>query len=408
MFSSSNNNIVVGLEVGTAKVCAVAGEYNEKGALTIIGVGQSESRGVRKGEVVDTVLAEEDIRAAIAEAEHNADIEIHNVFLGVTGKHVRGFGNRGVHTIVSADREITDEDVQDVLVNAKAINLPMGHHVLHAVRQHFLLDGQDGILNPVGMLGTRLEVEVHVIHGVTNRIQNAVRVVKGLQIEVDNLVFNGLASSLALLSPEEKEMGTVVIDLGAGTTEYVLSANGIIKHSGVLGVGGDHVTNDLAIGLKVPIVRAEQLKISHGHALADDSLRGQTFTPTSESGLPERPVNLEHLRRIMSARLEETLEIIEADLSRSGLLDYVRSGVVLSGGGARITGIQQLSERIFQMPTRIGTSQSVGGMKSLLEQPEFATCIGLVRFGAMQLQQRNGSRPRSWGLRQVFSGLIRR
>src|SRR5205809_113773 len=250
--------VIVGLEIGTSKICAVVGEVNpDSSGLSIIGVGQARSRGVRKAEIVDAALASEDIRNAVVEAEQMADVEVRSVYLGVSGGHLRGFNNRGVHPVVSADREITDDDVQDVIKNAKAINLPAENTVIHAVRQHFFVDGQDGITNPIGMLGARLEVDVHVVHGITNRLQNAVRLVKGLQLEVDEIVFNGLASSLALLTSEQKELGALVIDIGGGTTEFVVYSNGIIKHTGVLAVGGDHVSNELAYGLKISFGKDE-------------------------------------------------------------------------------------------------------------------------------------------------------
>src|SRR5436190_3532227 len=333
MFDSSS--IIVGLEIGTSKVCAVVGELNAEGALNVIGLGQSRSRGVRKGEICDAPKAEEDVRNAIVEAEHMADVEIRSVYLGVTGGHVRGFNNRGVHPIVSTDREISEEDVQDVIKNAKTINLPAQNHVVHAIRQHFLVDGQDSITNPVGMLGARVEVDVHVVHGNLNRLQNEIRTVKGLQLEVEDIVFTGLAASLALLTNEQKEMGSVVIDIGGGTTEYVVYANGIIKHTGVLAVGGDHVSNDLAYGLKVPLSRAEQLKLEHGSAFLDEAITGQTLTISNDLGLPLKTINLEHLRRIMLLRLEEILQLIAQDLEQVGALDYVRGGAFLCGGVSR-------------------------------------------------------------------------
>src|SRR5438445_4675576 len=267
MFDPSS--IIVGLEVGTSKVCAVVGELSSEGALNIVGLGQARSRGVRKGVIADAQMAEEDVRHAIVEAEQMADVEIRSVFLGVTRGHLRSFNNRGVHPVASADREIAEDDVQDVIKNAKAINLPAQNHVIHAIRQHFLVDDHQGITNPVGMLGARVEVDVHVIHGNLNRLQNAIRTVKGLQLEVDDIVFNGLASALALLTNEQKELGSLVIDMGGGTTDYVVYANGIIKHTGVLAVGGDHISNDLAYGLKVPLSRAEHLKIEHGSTVMD-------------------------------------------------------------------------------------------------------------------------------------------
>src|SRR2546421_2594262 len=290
MFDPSS--IIVGLEIGTSKVCAVVGELNAEGGLNIVGLGQSRSRGVRKGEIADAPLVEEDVRQAVVEAEQMADVEIRSAYLGVTGGHLRGFNNRGVHPVVSSDREISEDDVQDVIKNAKTINLPAQNHVIHAIRQHFHVDGQDGITNPVGMLGARVEVDVHVVHGNLNRLQNAIRAVKGLQLEVDDIVFNGLVSSLALLTNEQKELGSVVIDIGGGTTEYVVYTNGIIKHTGVLAVGGDHVSNDLAYGLKVPLSRAEQLKIEHGSAMVEDCIKGQTIAINNELGMPVRTINL--------------------------------------------------------------------------------------------------------------------
>src|SRR5437016_6969011 len=287
------NSIIVGLEIGTSKVCAVVGEVNSSGALNIVGVGQARSRGVRKGEISDPSVAAEDVRNAIVEAEQMADVEIRNVYLGVTGGHLRGFNNRGVHPVVSADREITKEDVEDVIKNAKAINLPAENYVLHAIRQHFLVDGQDRIVDPIGMLGARVEVDMHVVHGNFNRFQNPIRLVKGLHVEVEAIVFNGLASSLALLTNEQKEMGALVIDFGGGATEYIVYTGGIIKHTGVLAVGGDHLSNDLAYGLKMPLGRAEELKIKHGSAFVDEADKGQTVTTNNELGLPVKTVNLE-------------------------------------------------------------------------------------------------------------------
>ena len=386
MFDSSS--LIVGLEAGTSKVCAVVGEVNDAGALRILGVGQSPSRGVRKAEIVDARLASEDIRNAIVEAEQMADVEVRSVYLGVSGGHLRGFNNCGVHPVVSADREITQEDVQDVIKNAKAINLPAENHVVQVIRQHFRVDGQDHIQNPVGMLGAKVEVDVHVVHGNFNRLQNPVRAVKSLQLEVEDIVFNGLASALAVLSAEQKELGALVIDIGGGTTEYVICADGILKHTGLLAVGGDHISNDLAYGLKVPMSLAEQLKIEHGSALVDDSVKGHTVTRVNPHGLPERPVNLEHLRRIMSLRLEEIFQLTARELRQTGLLDYLRAGVFLCGGCARIPHIQKLAQQIFGLPVSLAQTNSIGGLKSALDQPEFASAIGLVKFGSFQRRNR--------------------
>ncbi len=406
MFDSSS--IIVGLEIGTSKVCAVVGELATDGTLNIVGLGQARSRGVRKGEIADASLAEEDVRHAIVEAEQMADVEIRSVYLGVTGGHLRGFNNRGVHPVVSADREITEEDVQDVIKNAKTINLPAQNHVIHAIRQHFLVDGRDGITNPVGMLGSRIEVDVHVVHGTLNRLQNAIRVVKGLQLEVDDIVFNGLASSLALLTNEQKELGALVIDIGGGTTDYVVYANGIIKHTGVLAVGGDHVSNDLAYGLKVPLSRAEQLKLEHGCSFLEPAHRGRILSLTNELGLPLKTVNLEHLLRIMSLRLEEIFQLIGQDLEQAGALDYLRAGVFLCGGGARIPQIAKLAEQVLQMPVSLGKTNSISGLKSALDQPEFAAAIGLVKFGSFQQRKRSAKSSLTEGIKNTLGQFFRR
>jgi cell division protein FtsA len=389
MFDDSN--IIVGLEIGTSKVCAVVGEQGAEDALNIIGLGQARSRGVRKGEIVDAALAEEDVRNAIVEAEKMANVEIRSVVLGVTGGHIRGFNNHGIHPVVSADREITGDDVEDVVKNAKAIDLPAENAILHAIRQHFYVDGQDGITNPVGMTGARLEVDVHVVHGVRTRLQNAIRIVKGLQLEVEDLpVFNGLASSLALLTGEQKELGALVIDLGGGTTDYIVYADSVIKHTGVLAIGGDHVSNDLGHGLKVQLSRAEKLKLEFGAALVDESLKGRTVTITNDLGLPLKTVNLEHLQRIMSARLEEIFQIIAQDVDQAGLMDHLRAGVYLCGGGARAPHVAKLAEAVFQLPVSIGQTNSISGLKSALDQPEFAAAIGLVKFGSRKKRKPPG------------------
>jgi len=406
-----DTKIIVGLEIGTSKVCAVVGEQNADPAsagLNIIGIGQSPARGMRKGEIVDAALAEECVRNAVVEAEQMADVEIRGVYLGVTGAHLRGFNNRGVHPVVSADREISEDDVQDVVKNAKAINLPAENTVVHAVRQHFLVDGHDGITNPVGMLGARLEVDMHVVHGNTNRLQNSVRLVKGLQLEVEEIVFNGLASSLALLTSEQKEMGALVIDIGGGTTDYVVYADGVIKHTGVLAVGGDHVSNDLGHGLKVPLSRAEKLKCEQGSAFVDETARGRTLNVVNDLGLTLKTINIEHLQRIMSLRLEEIFQIIAADLEQSGLHHYLRAGVFLCGGCARVPQIARLAELVLQMPVSLGQANTIGGLKSALDQPEFVTAIGLAKYGSLKVRKREGRPALAHRIKTTFKSLLRR
>ncbi len=388
----NDGDIIAGLEIGTSKICVVVGELNADGGLNIIGLGQSPSQGVRKGEITDPQKVEENLRTAMFEAEQMADVEIRSVYLGVSGGHIRGFNNRGVHPVVSADREISPDDVDDVLKNAKAINLPAENTVVHAVRQHFFVDGQDGVTNPVGMLGARLEVDMHVIHGHANRLQNAIRLVKATSLEVEEIVFTGLASALALLTNEQKELGALVIDIGGGTTEYVVFSDGVIRHSGVLAVGGDHVSNDLAYGLKVPLSRAEKLKLEHGSALVKDEAKGQSISITNDLGLELKRVNVEHLQRIGSLRLEEILRLIAQDLDAAGLTDYLRAGVFLCGGSSRTPGLVTLAENVFQMNVAAGHASAISGLTTALDQPEFATAIGLVKYGSLKNRRRGGGK----------------
>ena len=382
----SDSQIIVGLEIGTSKICVVVGEVSDTQVANIIGLGQCKSRGVRKGEIVDATVVEEDVRNAIVEAEHMADVEIQSVFLGVTGSHMRGFNNTGVHPVVSADREINDADIQDVIKNAKAVNLPSDHSVIHVIRQHFRVDGQDGVLNPEGMLGAKMEVDVHVVSGRYNRLQNPIRLVSGLHLQVENIAFNGLASSLATLSTEQKELGTLVIDLGAGTTEYAIYSGGVIKHTGVLAVGGDHVSNDLAYGLKVPLGRAEQLKVDNGSAVIEPDSNNRLMDLSTDNIIPSKKINLNHLQMIMSMRLREIFDLIANDIEKGGLVNYLRAGVVLCGGGARTPHITKLARDVFNLPAAIGRSSTVSGIKNALDEPEFSTSIGLIKFGAFQSQ----------------------
>jgi cell division protein FtsA len=337
-----------------------------------------------------------------------ADVEIRSVYLGVSGGHIRGFNNRGVHPVVSADREISQDDVEDVVKNAKAINLPAENTVIHAVRQHFFVDGQDGITQPVGMLGARLEVDMHVIHGHANRLQNIVRLVRATSLEVDDVVFNGIATALALLTNEQKELGALVIDIGGGTTEFVVYSDGVIRHSGVLAVGGDHVSNDLAYGLKVPLSRAEKLKLEHGAAMPAEAAKGQTLSITNELGLELKRVNVGHLQRIMSLRLEELFQLIAQDLEQAGLTDYLRAGVFICGGGSRVPGIVQLAENVFQMNVAPGHATAISGLTTALDQPEFAAAIGLVKYGSLKNRRRAARPTLMGGIKGVFNKMMPR
>ena len=389
LFFPKKTTVIVGLEIGTAKVAAVVGEVTDAGGVNVIGIGQCPSRGVRKGEVVNAEHAAEDVRNAIVEAEKSADVEIGSVFLSVTGGHLTSLNTHGVFASVSLDHEISQQDVNEVVANAKVFNRPSENDVLHSVRQHFTVNGQAGIVDPVGMLGERLEVDMHIIHGVTTRLHNHMRVVRGLNLEIDDTVFSGLCSSLALLDNEQKHMGALVVDIGAGTTEYVVYADGVIKHSGVIAVGGDHVTNDLSYGLRMAPARAALLKREHGAATVEGAA-GQILTLPNENGFPDRRVDLHDLRRIMVARLEETFQLIDEEIGELGFHDQLRAGVCLCGGGARIRGIENLAGSVFGLPASLGRANAVGGLRSATDDPELATAVGLVKYGAMRQKGRHG------------------
>ena len=386
MFGRSK--IIVGLEIGTSKVCAVVGELDDDGSLNFLGVGTASSRGsVRKGEIINTELAEQAIREALADAEEQANIEIGSVYLGVTGAHIKGFNNRGVHPIASVDREIDEDDIRKVVHNAQP-QLTADQNVLHTIRQHFGVDGQEGVESPEGRLASRLEVEVHVVCGQTTRIQNPVRVVKGLGIEVEDIAFNGRVCALAAVTPQLSEQGVILIDLGAGTTEYAVYLNGSLRHSGVLGVGGEHVSNDIGVGLKLSHGRAEKLKLEYGSAIPNPNVAGRTVNFSSDVGLDDKSVRVGHLHQIMNARLDELFCLIRNELMQEELLKCIHGGVLLTGGGAHTPQIDVLGKQIFKMDVIAGHDLRENGPNDILAQPEYTTGIGLVKYGAQQVNQR--------------------
>jgi cell division protein FtsA len=365
MFDKSE--IIVGLEIGTAKACVVVGETDADGALQIIGVGTEPTRGaVRKGEIVNADLAEEAIRAALAAAEESADVELRSVYLSATGSHIEGNNYHGVHPIASVDREIDEEDLKAVERKAHP-KLTDGREVLHALRQ-----------------GYRVDVDAHVVSGQITRLQNSVCAVKGLGLEVEALAFAGRAAACAALSPEQCELGALLIDLGAGTTDYVVYHNRSLRHSRVIAVGGEHVSNDISVGLKLSNARAEKLKLEHGAALPDPAAHGRTVNFTSDVGLDNRTVSISHLHQVMHARLEELLLLIRDDLARAGLLAHLRAGVVLTGGGARVPELERLATQVFQMSVQTARAKVGSGPSSILDEPECSTALGLVKLGAQQ------------------------
>ena len=398
--------IIVGLEVGTSKVCAVVGEVLDDGNIMVIGVGQATCEGVRKGEIINIDATVECIHAAVADAEESAGVEIHNVYASVSGGHIRSFNNRGTVAVTNDEREISEEDVRNVLLNAKAVNIPMDHVVIHAIRQHFFVDGHDGIQNPAGMIGAKLEADVHVIYGVRTRLQNTIKCIKQVPLDVANIAVSGFASALAVLTSEHQQLGAVVIDMGGGTTDYIVYSEGTIQHSGVLAVGGDHITNDVAIGLRIPMNRAETLKVEHGSV--EVPLVDEVITLKREVGLPDRQASKQQLCRAMNLRVEETLTLVKKELEKQKLLDYLGAGVFITGGCARLKGLEPLAAQIFGLPVHIGHSLTVGGPTSAIESPEYSTAIGLVRY-ALGSQRDQHQAPPPWQrVGQKFQHLLQK
>jgi cell division protein FtsA len=392
--------IVVGLEVGTSKTCAIVGELREDGNVAIIGVGQSPSQGVRKGEIVDMEAALQSIHTALNDAEESAQVEIHNVYVSVTGGHLRSFNNRGRVMVTHEDRLISEDEVRSVMQNAKSVSVPVDSVVVHAIRQSYTVDGQDEVQNPVGMIGTQLEADVHIIFGQRNRLSNTIHCVRQVPLDVSNITVASFASALALLTTENQQLGALVIDMGGGTADYIVYREGVVYHSGILAVGGDHITNDIALGLRIPMGRAENMKIEHGSVEVPDT--DELITIKREVTLPDLNLSRRQLCRIMNLRVEETLSIIKRDLEERKLLEYLGAGVFITGGCARLRGLSGLAEQVFGMPVTVGQSCTVGGPTSAIESPEYSTAIGLLKFA--QSAQRHEHLPPQPGER-IFKGV---
>ena len=307
-------DILVGVEVGTSKVCVVVGEIGREGTLRILGVGLAPSRGVRKGKLSIWRLRPECVHDALADAETNSDAEIGSVFVATTGSHIRSFNSRGAILIASDRYEIDDGDVQEVAVKAREVNIPTENHFLHSIIQHYYVDGQEGVLNPIGMVGRKLEADFHIIHGVRTRMQNTLRCIRESGVEIDEIVVNSLASAQAVLDEHQKELGAVVIDIGGGVTDYIVYENGVVRHSGVLAVGGDHISNDISLGLRIPLTRAEKLKVDEGSAKLGTSTPGEKITLKNDAGFAGKEVEREMLNTIIHARLRENFELIKKQI----------------------------------------------------------------------------------------------
>ncbi|MBI5819055.1 MAG: cell division protein FtsA [Verrucomicrobia bacterium] len=403
----SRPHYIVGLEIGTSKICTVVGELRDDGAVAVIGVGVCPSRGVRKAEIVDLDTAEQCVLQSAHAAEESAGVDIRGVYAGVSGAHVGSLNNRGVQPLLGDHNEVSEADVEAVLRHARTINIPNQDVILHALCRRYEVDGQDDVDNPVGMCGSRLQAEVHVIHAVRSRTENVIRCIRDLPpLEVNEVAFNGYAAAQAVLTEEEKELGALVIDMGGGTTDFVICARGAIRHSGVVAVGGDHITNDVSLGLKIPLSAAERLKVEYGSVSIEDTMKNETVSLSGEISIGATVIFKDHLCQIMRLRVEETLQLIKRELDKSGCAQLIGAGVFLTGGCAHVRGIQQLAESVLGLPVQIGTAKTVMGLTAALDRPEYATPIGIVRFGAVceELERRNARR--GGRIKLFFNGLL--
>jgi len=397
----TGNDLIVGLEIGTSKICVVVGEGRADGAIKILGVGQAPSRGVRKGEIVDFETAMKCVHEAVVDAEQKSDVMIRSVYVAVAGSHIQSFNNRGCVVLPEDRDEIDDQDIEDVKISAREVSIPAQNAFLHSIIQHYHVDGQDGVLNPIGMLGEKLEADFHIIHGVRNRIQNTIRCVKELPLDVEDVVFSPLASAQVVVTQHQKNLGALVIDVGGGTTDYILYVDGAVKQSGILAVGGDHITNDISMGLRIPMTRAEKLKIEEGSVTLGNCLPGETIVLKDDSGFAGKEVERETLNTIIHLRLRECFELLKRQLEQESFINFTGAGIFITGGCSLLNGIDHLAEEIFEMPAHVAHAQTMSGLTSAFENPQFSTAIGLIKYA----QAVQADRPRR-GLGRLFGKLF--
>ncbi len=378
--------IVVALELGTTKTRALVGEAREDQHLMILGLGECASRGVRKSEIIDFDAALESAREALAQAEANADVAIKQVCLLASGANIRSLVNRGSIPLVDAG-EITRDDIEHAMSIARAVNLQGDYEILHSICQHFEVDDQKGIVNPEGLEGSKLAVDMLILHASRTWLRNLIKVAKSAGVDVQDVAASGLCAALAVLSQEDKTQGAAVIDIGGGSTNFVAYAGQAIAAAGAIAVGGDHVTNDLARGLKITLAQAEHLKEEYGSAIIDLTQRGQHVELTRESSGRGRYVRLGDLQTITHARMDEILTLVRNELERRDLLPYLGRGIMLTGGCAYLKNIVELAEKVFNLPCQLGRPKDISGLAIATEGPEYATTIGLLRYALRTARQ---------------------
>lgn len=372
------DDLIVGLDIGTTKICATVAERTENG-VDIVGIGTHPSKGLRKGVVVDIDATVDSIKSAVEEAELMADCEISSVYAGIAGGHIDGLNSHGV--VAVKDREVSENDVRRVIDAAKAVAIPMDREVIHVIPQEFIIDDQDGIREPLGMSGVRLEAQIHIVTAAVTSAQNIVKCANKAGLNVVDIVLEPLASAEAVLASDERDLGVCLIDIGGGTTDIAVFSEGSIKHTSVLSLGGYHITNDIAVGLRTPFDEAERIKKRFGVASARFLGSDDVITVPSVGGRRPREVSRKILCEIIEPRIDEILSLVRQELVRAGLEDKIPSGVVLTGGASALTGAPDLAEEIFESPVRQGQPSHVGGLQDVVRSPMYATGVGLVLFG---------------------------
>jgi len=406
MANQERGELIVGLDIGTTKICAVVGEVVEN-RVDIIGVGTHPSIGLRKGVVVNIESTVNSIKKAVAEAEMMAGCNITSVYVGIAGSHVTGQNSDGV--IAVKNREIRQEEIDRVVENAKAIPLGQDQEVIHVMPQEFKVDGQGGIQDPLGMAGVRLEAKVHIVTGSVTAVHNIIKCCNRAGLEVDDVVLEPIASAEAVLTPEERELGVALIDIGGGTSDLAVFAENCIQRTFVLGIGGNNLTNDLSIGLRTPLKEAERLKEKYGCAISSMIDKDQAIEVPSVGGRKSRKLSQRVMGEILEPRVEEMLTLINYELANSGVKNLVNAGVVLTGGTSMLINILDLAEQIFDLPVRIGYPRNIGGVTDIVNTPQCATGVGLVIYG-MKSESERGFRDRGTkgigGLAKKIKGLF--
>lgn len=371
--------IIVGLDIGTTKICAVVGEIRPD-TIEIIGIGSHISEGLRKGVVVNIEKTVHSIKEAIEEAETMAGCEISSVYVGIAGGHIKGFNSHGV--IALKEREVTKKDIERVIEAASAVAIPMDREVIHVLTQEFVVDEQDGILDPLGMAGVRLEAKIHIVTGAVTSAHNIVRCANRAGLDVGDIVLESLASGEAVLAEDEKELGTALIDLGGGTSDLAVFSAKNIRHTFVLALGGNNFTNDIAIGLRAPLADAEMIKKKYGTCVSRNIRPDEMIEVPGMGGRKPRKLSRQILGEILEPRMEEIFTLIKREIHRAGMENAMASGVVLTGGSALLEGVGEVAETIFNLPTRLGKPRGIGGLVDVVNNPMYATGVGLVLFGA--------------------------